>query len=139
MKVDEGRARRIPCAAKLYGVFTGAGIRRGRRRPRIRRLRPARARRRSRRPLRRGSRADRPRPPARSRSPRRSRCARAGRGGGPAGPPPRDRKSTRLNSSHVAISYAVFCLKKKKIGYLRFVIEDKKKVFEVTVVKDEDK
>src|SRR5690625_6834043 len=30
-------------------------------------------------------------------------------------PPTRlDRKSTRLNSSHVAISYAVFCLKKKK-------------------------
>src|SRR5690606_41022340 len=29
----------------------------------------------------------------------------------PAGPP--DRKSTRLNSSHVKISYAVFCLKKK--------------------------
>src|SRR5439155_24073121 len=27
-----------------------------------------------------------------------------------------DRKSTRLNSSHVAISYAVFCLKKKKIS-----------------------
>src|SRR5207249_7496004 len=27
----------------------------------------------------------------------------------------RDRKSTRLNSSHVSISYAVFCLKKKKI------------------------
>src|SRR3989442_7949747 len=26
----------------------------------------------------------------------------------------RDRKSTRLNSSHVRISYAVFCLKKKK-------------------------
>src|SRR5207253_5845818 len=26
----------------------------------------------------------------------------------------KDRKSTRLNSSHVAISYAVFCLKKKK-------------------------
>src|SRR3982750_4968088 len=30
------------------------------------------------------------------------------------GPPPRDRKSTRLNSSHDQISYAVFCLKKKK-------------------------
>src|SRR5699024_12106675 len=37
------------------------------------------------------------------------------------GPPPgscrgrgKDRKSTRLNSSHVSISYAVFCLKKKK-------------------------
>src|SRR5690625_6159074 len=32
----------------------------------------------------------------------------------------RDRKSTRLNSSHVAISYAVFCLKKKirlSVGY----------------------
>src|SRR5690242_21157390 len=27
----------------------------------------------------------------------------------------RDRKSTRLNSSHMSISYAVFCLKKKKI------------------------
>src|SRR5690625_6204092 len=29
----------------------------------------------------------------------------------------RDRKSTRLNSSHVAISYAVFCLKKKIVFY----------------------
>src|SRR5438132_11199474 len=28
----------------------------------------------------------------------------------------RDRKSTRLNSSHTVISYAVFCLKKKKEG-----------------------
>src|SRR5256885_2752382 len=28
-----------------------------------------------------------------------------------------DRKSTRLNSSHLVISYAVFCLKKKKITY----------------------
>src|SRR2546422_7762541 len=31
---------------------------------------------------------------------------------------PRDRKSTRLNSSHGYISYAVFCLKKKKIAAL---------------------
>src|SRR2546430_7424842 len=30
-------------------------------------------------------------------------------------PPQRDRKSTRLNSSHSQISYAVFCLKKKKL------------------------
>src|SRR5256885_5503339 len=30
----------------------------------------------------------------------------------------RDRKSTRLNSSHLVISYAVFCLKKKKINQL---------------------
>src|SRR5947207_4830668 len=29
-------------------------------------------------------------------------------------PTPKDRKSTRLNSSHTVISYAVFCLKKKK-------------------------
>src|SRR3712207_7168664 len=29
----------------------------------------------------------------------------------------RDRKSTRLNSSHANISYAVFCLKKKKLIY----------------------
>src|SRR5256885_10977964 len=40
----------------------------------------------------------------------------------------RDRKSTRLNSSHLVISYAVFCLKKKKnirivmcLGYHRLV------------------
>src|SRR5690606_39601490 len=54
--------------------------------------------------------------------------AHQGTGGNEAGPretpaqpaegnpaiPSRDRKSTRLNSSHVKISYAVFCLKKKK-------------------------
>src|SRR2546427_2593174 len=37
-----------------------------------------------------------------------------GWGGSRAPPHPRDRKSTRLNSSHSQISYAVFCLKKKK-------------------------
>src|SRR5256885_369405 len=31
----------------------------------------------------------------------------------------RDRKSTRLNSSHLVISYAVFCLKKKKIAWVQ--------------------
>src|SRR5256885_13241915 len=31
----------------------------------------------------------------------------------------RDRKSTRLNSSHLVISYAVFCLKKKKARHSR--------------------
>src|SRR5699024_12197489 len=38
------------------------------------------------------------------------------RGAAPRGIRPHrgDRKSTRLNSSHVSISYAVFCLKKKK-------------------------
>src|SRR5437588_6692153 len=56
---------------------------------------------------------------------RRSSDLARGPGGGPAegarGLPPRrhsdrerpDRKSTRLNSSHTVISYAVFCLKKK--------------------------
>src|ERR1035438_10582802 len=34
----------------------------------------------------------------------------------------RDRKSTRLNSSHLGISYAVFCLKKKKLRHLLYVI-----------------
>src|SRR5256885_10065977 len=46
--------------------------------------------------------------PARCRAPPRDR---------PLPSPPaaaRDRKSTRLNSSHLVISYAVFCLKKKK-------------------------
>src|SRR5207249_8078278 len=37
------------------------------------------------------------------------RCSRCSPTGGTI-----DRKSTRLNSSHVSISYAVFCLKKKK-------------------------
>src|SRR5690242_12102822 len=74
------------------------------------------------------------RPPPRStlfpyttlfRSPGRHRCRRAVGGrraiAAPARPRPRpraepvrDRKSTRLNSSHMSISYAVFCLKKKK-------------------------
>src|SRR5690349_23144915 len=36
------------------------------------------------------------------------------RAGGGLGEHGQDRKSTRLNSSHVEISYAVFCLKKKK-------------------------
>src|SRR5690606_41930472 len=45
-----------------------------------------------------------------------SRPAARGYRGAAAAPPHRrqDRKSTRLNSSHVKISYAVFCLKKKK-------------------------
>src|SRR3712207_8440106 len=66
----------------------------------------------------------------RARTPRTARpCATRWRRGPPCparrGPQPRrprrrDRKSTRLNSSHANISYAVFCLKKKKtlIPYL---------------------
>src|SRR5439155_7946036 len=58
----------------------------------------------------------------------RSRSCAAGQSGGRSSrgtavcpsttPCTRDRKSTRLNSSHVAISYAVFCLKKKKNRYI---------------------
>src|SRR5256885_9022877 len=33
-----------------------------------------------------------------------------------------DRKSTRLNSSHLVISYAVFCLKKKKIVRMQYFV-----------------
>src|SRR5690349_22787292 len=49
-------------------------------------------------------------------APRRSRCRISTRwpGGNATARPSRDRKSTRLNSSHVEISYAVFCLKKQK-------------------------
>src|SRR5256885_7440621 len=44
----------------------------------------------------------------------------------PSGSRVGDRKSTRLNSSHLVISYAVFCLKKKKSIYqlVQFNIED---------------
>src|SRR6266700_7263255 len=41
--------------------------------------------------------------------------------------PPGDRKSTRLNSSHVKISYAVFCLKKKKKNHHQLYSKQKKK------------
>src|SRR3712207_7982482 len=37
----------------------------------------------------------------------------------------RDRKSTRLNSSHANISYAVFCLKKKKHNIMRLQVVDR--------------
>src|SRR6266700_6097587 len=49
------------------------------------------------------------------------------RADGQAGPRP-DRKSTRLNSSHVKISYAVFCLKKKKKKYYIFLFLKIKKI-----------
>src|SRR5262245_65185262 len=44
-----------------------------------------------------------------------------------ASPIQRDRKSTRLNSSHLGISYAVFCLKKKKKKYETKVIRRQEK------------
>src|SRR5690606_41090346 len=54
----------------------------------------------------------------RRRAPSRGRAllSHAARGRAVGTKPKLDRKSTRLNSSHVKISYAVFCLKKKKKG-----------------------
>src|SRR3712207_7590330 len=58
--------------------------------------------------------------PKRSADPTMVGGLRSGEDGATVGPqriqprPRRDRKSTRLNSSHANISYAVFCLKKKK-------------------------
>src|SRR3712207_8466348 len=51
------------------------------------------------------------------RSGERGPAAGAGRGGGAPRGAGADRKSTRLKSSHANISYAVFCLKKKKSSY----------------------
>src|SRR5947199_429793 len=75
-------------------------------------------------------------PPGRraARSPRR-RCRRRRRGGRTSSAATAtsswsDRKSTRLNSSHLGISYAVFCLKKKKknmqhiVEKYEYMIED---------------
>src|SRR5690348_17781918 len=42
--------------------------------------------------------------------------------GSSKGKPQGDRKSTRLNSSHPSISYAVFCLKKKKTDITSYVM-----------------
>src|SRR5690625_7090436 len=53
-----------------------------------------------------------------------------------AGP---DRKSTRLNSSHVAISYAVFCLKKKMIKKIKYKSQEIKKQPMITRVKNDEK
>src|SRR6266566_6414310 len=46
------------------------------------------------------------------------RSTRRGRPRSSRPPPSRDRKSTRLNSSHLVISYAVFCLKKQSMEYM---------------------
>src|SRR5438034_5285917 len=53
--------------------------------------------------------------PAARRAPKKSSTARSGQmRSRPVPSDGRDRKSTRLNSSHTVISYAVFCLKKKR-------------------------
>src|SRR6516162_1075860 len=46
-----------------------------------------------------------------------------------------DRKSTRLNSSHLVISYAVFCLKKKKTITDNLYIKKKKKQYRLSITR----
>src|SRR5260221_8831106 len=60
----------------------------------------------------------------RARRARRDEGADGGGAAGAAATHERDRKSTRLNSSHTVISYAVFCLKKKKTKKNRLLLED---------------
>src|SRR6266540_5690001 len=65
--------------------------------------------------------------------PRPQRCACPRR----AASPPGDRKSTRLNSSHITISYAVFCLKKKTKKQLGiYIIKYEKRLKKTTVLKE---
>src|SRR2546426_3817749 len=67
-------------------------------------------------------------------TPRTTRClSRQSRRRDPSCPPgdSADRKSTRLNSSHLVISYAVFCLKKKKIRQRKVHQGDKVPISEV--------
>src|SRR6266513_3248095 len=59
------------------------------------------------------------------RSPRRGSLPGSSPRGEDAPPGGGDRKSTRLNSSHVSISYAVFCLKKKKHNNLFLCLYEK--------------
>src|SRR5215475_15653693 len=59
------------------------------------------------------------------------RCGRRPRRRSPGRRRPEDRKSTRLNSSHVKISYAVFCLKKKKKNYKSSLADKKIKTIQL--------
>src|SRR3712207_8325932 len=68
---------------------------------------------------RRGHARHRPRRPVRGVTPGTGRLDETARHAAPLALGQEDRKSTRLNSSHANISYAVFCLKKKKIKILQ--------------------
>src|SRR5260221_2381615 len=46
----------------------------------------------------------------------------------------RDRKSTRLNSSHTVISYAVFCLKKKRDTIMRNLIGSSRNIGKISKI-----
>src|SRR6266511_5038414 len=64
---------------------------------------------------------------------------RGGHSGDGSGHVARDRKSTRLNSSHVKISYAVFCLKKKKKKNNKINKKKKKKKNKIKKIKNKKK
>src|SRR2546426_7649336 len=49
-----------------------------------------------------------------------------------------DRKSTRLNSSHLVISYAVFCLKKKKKIYMKYTKHNEAHVVQYMTMEHQD-
>src|SRR5580698_10739637 len=53
--------------------------------------------------------------------------------------PVTDRKSTRLNSSHMSISYAVFCLKKKKKKHAADITKEKKTKTELQIERNKQK
>src|SRR6267143_5473538 len=58
---------------------------------------------------------------------------------GPTETPDIDRKSTRLNSSHSSISYAVFCLKKKKQSIIVIFMMQSKLAVIVQITSDSDR
>src|SRR5205814_5070638 len=57
----------------------------------------------------------------------------------PSAAPPVDRKSTRLNSSHLGISYAVFCLKKKKKKKKKKKQKNKKNTIHINYINKQSK
>src|SRR5450631_2137132 len=57
------------------------------------------------------------------------------RSGGKAAAEPSDRKSTRLNSSHMSISYAVFCLKKKNNARAHHLLQHRQEQYFIPVLR----
>src|SRR5205085_10639599 len=76
---------------------------------------------------------------ARGRRRRQTECGSLPRRGGRGpGETHTDRKSTRLNSSHSQISYAVFCLKKKKKKKTKITQKKKNKANNITQLQNEN-
>src|SRR5574337_1559278 len=73
-----------------------------------------------------------------SRRQKATHCCRAGQQQGEQRPIDADRKSTRLNSSHHSISYAVFCLKKKKKLRTEYDIKREQNATVIYIIKQEN-